>query len=81
MIINCCSATFKIYQINAIISDEDVELFLSSYFYSESSVKLKTLLKWTAREENIREFFRLIRKDVPELRKREFTRPSDLGLF
>lgn len=50
MIINCCSAAFKIYQINAMISDEEVEVFLSNYFYSESSVKLKTLLKWTARE-------------------------------
>lgn len=81
MIISCCSATFKIYQINVTISDEDVENFLSNYFYSESSVKLKTLLKWTAREENIREYFAFIKKEVPELRKREYTRPTDLALF
>ncbi len=60
LLISCANATFKLYEIDAEIEEQDVTEFLQLYFKDDGRVNISQMLKWCTSVAEIARYMRLI---------------------
>ena len=81
MFISVCNSTYKIFLLNASANEEEISKFLNSHFSEDARINISQMLKyfyfflyfdllrWSTKIDEIREFFSIIQKDFPPLKK------------
>lgn len=65
LLISCCNAVIKIYQIKNIQDDTYIEEFVREEFPTDDRVNISEMLKWARKSESVATFFALIHQDCP----------------
>ena len=63
---NCCqSSTFKIFSISTEVNQEEISKFVRESFADDSRINISQLIKLCCRSWDIKEYFTIIKKDLP----------------
>ena len=69
-LLNCCvSSTLKIQKINTGVNQDEMSMFVYDNFSDGTLIYAKTINRWCSTNADINQFFELIRKDLPSLKK------------
>lgn len=63
LLISCCNAVIKIYQIKNIQDDSYIEEFVREEFPTDDRVNISEMLKWSKKSESVASFFSLIHQE------------------
>lgn len=68
--LSCCiTSTYRIHKITTEHNEEELDRFVVDNFNDEARVNISQLIKWCCQNAHIKEFFTVIKKEMPEIRE------------